>query len=142
MFGIGWTEFILVALVLLIFVGPKHLPGMLQKFGKIVAELRSASRELRNQIDAEVRDIGTPSDIAKEVGRDLLDDLPSPYAEVSRAEEALKNEIDEVVETVRTTPHQETSDEVSAEKPEAGKETSREELGDERPVEKKEVNES
>ena len=54
MFGIGWTEFIVVALVLLIFVGPKHLPGMLKKFVEIVGELKSASREFRSQIEEEM----------------------------------------------------------------------------------------
>ncbi len=103
MFGIGWTEFILVALVLLIFVGPKHLPGMLRKFGQVVGELRSASRELRNQIDQEVRDIGSPSQIARDVGRDLIDDLPSPYAEARRAEEAVKREVDDVAKAVQET---------------------------------------
>ncbi|MCP4676665.1 MAG: twin-arginine translocase subunit TatB [Deltaproteobacteria bacterium] len=104
MLGIGWTEFILVALVLLIFVGPKHLPGMLRKFGQVVGELRSASRELRDQIDQEVQDIGSPSKIVRDVGRDLIDDLPSPYAEARRVEQAVKREVNEVAKAVTETP--------------------------------------
>ena len=56
MFGIGWTEAIFIVLILLVFVGPKHLPGMMRKLGRIVSELQSASRELRTQIDLETRD--------------------------------------------------------------------------------------
>ncbi len=36
MFGIGWSEFVLIALVLLIFVGPKHLPSVLKKAGMVI----------------------------------------------------------------------------------------------------------
>jgi sec-independent protein translocase protein TatB len=103
MFGMGWTEIAMIALVTLIFVGPKHLPKMMQKIGKIVGELRSASRELRNQIAVEAAEIEretgsvkSPGETIREVGRDLMPDIPSPYDEVLEAEKAaneLNNEI-------------------------------------------------
>jgi Tat protein translocase TatB subunit len=92
-FGIGWTEFVLVALVLLIFVGPKHLPGMLKKFVEIIGELKSASREFRNQIEEEIGDVESPSKIVRDVGRDLIQDMPSPYEEMHNAEQATQKEV-------------------------------------------------
>ena len=97
MFGIGWTEFVLVALVLLIFVGPKHLPGMLKKFVEIIGELKSASREFRNQIEEEIGDIQSPSNIVRDVGRDLIKDMPSPYEEIQKAEELAEKEVNKEI---------------------------------------------
>ena len=68
MLGIGWTEFILIAVVLLIIVGPKHLPAMFRKLGKITAEFRAASRELRNQIALEDEELESPREIMRALG--------------------------------------------------------------------------
>lgn len=100
MFGIGWTEFIVVALVLLIFVGPKHMPEMLRKIGSIIGELRSASRELRSQIEVEMEDLKPPSEIVRDLGRELIDDLPSPYQELERTKNAVKKEFRDVEDEV------------------------------------------
>jgi hypothetical protein len=47
MFGIGWTEFLVIALVLIIVVGPKDLPNMLRQFPaqkeRPIASCRAAS---------------------------------------------------------------------------------------------------
>jgi sec-independent protein translocase protein TatB len=115
-FGIGSTEFILMALVLLIFVGPKHLPDMLRKFGRIVSELRSASRELRTQIEVEMEDIESPSKIAKDMTRDMARELTSeikdPYDELRRAANEEKKEIQELVdEEMKTGPSKESTEE-------------------------------
>ncbi|MGO8656722.1 Sec-independent protein translocase protein TatB, partial [Rhizobium ruizarguesonis] len=34
MFDIGWTELLVIAVVLIVVVGPKDLPPMLRAFGK------------------------------------------------------------------------------------------------------------
>lgn len=90
MFGIGWTEFIIIALVLLIFVGPKNLPPLFRKIGTIVAEFKNASRELRNQIDMEVADLESPRQIVRDIGKDILDKAANPYEEIQEAERKIK----------------------------------------------------
>ena len=50
MFGIGLGEFVIVAIVLLIAVGPKSMPKLMRAVGKGVREFRAATRELRNQV--------------------------------------------------------------------------------------------
>jgi sec-independent protein translocase protein TatB len=100
-FGIGWTEFILVALVLLLFVGPKHLPGMLRKFAEVVGELKSASRELREQIEEEIGDFKEPAKMVKKMGRDLMKDMPSPYEEARDLENSLKQKVNKEVDDIK-----------------------------------------
>ena len=104
MFGIGWTELIMIALVLLIFVGPRELPGMMQKVARIIAEFRSASRELRNQVTEEVRDIErsmgdipSPSKIIKDIPNDLLESInESPYKDAVDAKKEITTEIEDI----------------------------------------------
>ena len=90
MFGIGWSEFILIALVLLIFVGPKQLPPLLRKAGMIVSELKRAGRELQQQVTEEVRDleravgpIPTPQKMIREMTEEAINDVYDPYADIS-----------------------------------------------------------
>jgi len=50
MFGIGFGEFVLLAVVLLIAVGPDKMPTFMKAVGKGVREFRRATRELRNSV--------------------------------------------------------------------------------------------
>ena len=98
MFGIGWTEFIVIALILLVFVGPKHLPGLLRKLGRITAELRSASRELRNQINIEVDDLESPAQIARDVKQAAIDSVNAEYEGVREADAELRRELEQLAD--------------------------------------------
>jgi sec-independent protein translocase protein TatB len=101
-FGIGWTEAVFIAIIVLLFVGPKHLPGMLRKAGNLVGELKKASRELQNQLDLETRDLGsaggTTLDLrreARDLKRAALDLAQSPYEEARRMDEDLRRSLRE-----------------------------------------------
>lgn len=93
MFGIGWTEAIFIALIVLLFVGPKHMPGLLRKLGRVTAELRAASRELRNQIEIE-DEIESPSQVMRDLERDARDAVGSPYEEARRMDEELRRDLE------------------------------------------------
>lgn len=94
MFGIGWTELIVIALVVLVFVGPKNLPPLLRKVGGIMSELKSASRELRNQLDAEVRDLDiSPKDMVREIEDDVRKAAEDPYEEARRADREIRDSL-------------------------------------------------
>jgi Tat protein translocase TatB subunit len=58
MFGIGFGEMLMIAVVLLIAVGPKKMPTFMKAVGKGLREFRRATRELRNAsgIDELMRD--------------------------------------------------------------------------------------
>jgi sec-independent protein translocase protein TatB len=58
MFGIGFTEMRIIAVVLLIAVGPRQLPQMMKTVGKGIREIRKAADDLRRStgIDDMMRD--------------------------------------------------------------------------------------
>ena len=72
----GLTEFMLVAIVALIVVGPKDLPLMMRKLGQFVAKGRAMAREFQSAFD----------DIARQAELDELrkeiEDLRRGLAEV------------------------------------------------------------
>lgn len=52
--SIGTSELILVGLVALIFLGPRKLPELARKFGKITAEFRGTANEFKETWQREV----------------------------------------------------------------------------------------
>ena len=56
MLDIGWTELLVVAVVLIVVVGPKDLPPMLRAFGKMTTRLRKTAGEFRSQFDEALRE--------------------------------------------------------------------------------------
>ena len=56
MLDIGWTELLVIAIVLIVVVGPKDLPPMIRAFGKTMANLRRMAGEFRTQFDDALRE--------------------------------------------------------------------------------------
>lgn len=64
MFDIGWSELLIIAIVMIVVVGPKDLPKMLRAFGKATARMRATANEFKQQFDealkeAELDDVKT-----------------------------------------------------------------------------------
>jgi sec-independent protein translocase protein TatB len=55
MFGIDSPEILVIAIVALIVVGPKELPGLLRGWGKWMAKMRGMASEFRGHVDEMVR---------------------------------------------------------------------------------------
>ena len=51
MFGIGWLELVVIAVLLLVIVGPKDLPLVLAKLGKVVRHIRAYFYRLNQGLD-------------------------------------------------------------------------------------------
>jgi sec-independent protein translocase protein TatB len=51
------NDTIFIFLLALVVVGPRRLPELARRLGKLVAEFRRASNELRNQLGAEMENI-------------------------------------------------------------------------------------
>jgi sec-independent protein translocase protein TatB len=77
-------EIIIILLLALVVLGPTRLPELARKLGEWTAELRSAARDIRRGLEAEVADI-------KQVG----EDLKAPLDEVKKSSAELRREIDE-----------------------------------------------
>lgn len=56
MFDIGGLELLVVAVILIVVVGPKELPGMLRVFGRTLAKVRGMAAEFRGQFDDALRE--------------------------------------------------------------------------------------
>jgi sec-independent protein translocase protein TatB len=56
MLDIGWSELLVIAVVLIVVVGPKDLPPMLRAFGKMTSRLRKTAGEFRAQFDDALRE--------------------------------------------------------------------------------------
>ncbi|WP_077961351.1 Sec-independent protein translocase protein TatB [Ensifer adhaerens] len=56
MLDIGWTELVVIAIVLIVVVGPKDLPPMLRAFGRMTAKMRGMASDFRQQFDEALRE--------------------------------------------------------------------------------------
>ena len=56
MFDIGWPELFIIALVVLLVVGPKDLPKVLRTVGHLAGKARAITREFRGHVDDMIRD--------------------------------------------------------------------------------------
>ncbi len=58
MFDIAWSELLLIAVIALIFIGPKELPQVLHSLGRMTAKLRRTADDFRRQFEDSVREAG------------------------------------------------------------------------------------
>jgi sec-independent protein translocase protein TatB len=71
MFDIGWSEFVVIAVVALIAIGPKELPGVMRMIGQWMGKARKMAAEFQGQFqeamrEAEMADLKKSFDEVKE----------------------------------------------------------------------------
>ena len=96
MFDIGWSELLVIAVVAIIVVGPKDLPGMLRAFGKTMNQVRRTANDFKRQFNDALREAETESGL-----KDTTDQLKSigsinPMADVKEGLNELKKDINVV----------------------------------------------
>ncbi len=92
MFDIGGTELLVIAIIAIIVVGPKDLPGMLRNFGRFVGKMRSMARDFQNQFEQAARESGLD-----EVRRGISDvQSYSPANQVKKAVGSIADEGDKL----------------------------------------------
>ncbi|MGH6645009.1 MAG: Sec-independent protein translocase protein TatB [Bradyrhizobium sp.] len=72
MFDIGWSELVVIAVVALIAIGPKELPGVLRMVGQWMGKARKMASEFQGQFqeamrEAEMADLKKSFDEVKDV---------------------------------------------------------------------------
>jgi sec-independent protein translocase protein TatB len=76
MFDIGWSEIVVIAVVALIAIGPKELPGVLRMVGQWMGKARKMAAEFQGQFqeamrEAEMADLKKSFDEVKEAATGL-----------------------------------------------------------------------
>lgn len=56
LFDLGWSELLVIAVVLVVVVGPKDLPGMLRTFGRVMRQMRGMAGDFRRQFDEALKE--------------------------------------------------------------------------------------
>ena len=56
MFGIDWSELMIIAVVAIIVIGPKDLPKVMRSLGKATVKMRTTAAEFRQQFDEAMKD--------------------------------------------------------------------------------------
>jgi sec-independent protein translocase protein TatB len=56
MFDIGWSELVVIAVVALIAIGPKELPGVLRAVGNYMGKIRRMASEFQGQFQEAMRE--------------------------------------------------------------------------------------
>ncbi len=97
MFDIGWSEFLLIAVVALVAIGPKELPGVLRTLGQWVRKARKMASEFQGQFqealrEAEMADLKQSFDEVREAakgfsGRGLLASLENDVSSALRIDD-------------------------------------------------------
>ncbi len=75
-FNIGAGEMMLIAIVLLIAVGPEQLPGVIRRVGRTMGQLKSMSDRLRDDFMAGMNQIDEATDV-----KSWADKLETPWAD-------------------------------------------------------------
>ena len=78
MFDIGWSELVVIAVVALIAIGPKELPGVLRMVGQWMGKARKMAAEFQGQFqeamrEAEMADLKKSFDEVKDAVVNRLD---------------------------------------------------------------------
>jgi sec-independent protein translocase protein TatB len=76
MFDIGWSELVVIAVVALIAIGPKELPGVLRMVGQWMGKARKMAAEFQGQFqeamrEAEMADLKKSFDEVKQAATDF-----------------------------------------------------------------------
>ena len=105
MFDLGWQEFILIAIITVIVVGPKDLPRVVRSISQWVRKARSMAREFQNSLEevareAELEDVRREvQSISKDgIGKSLEKQFDPDGSVRSSVEEARKSANTEEIE--------------------------------------------
>ena len=103
MLEVGYSEILVIAIVLIVVVGPKDLPKMLRAFGKAMTRFRQVSGDFRRQFDdalkeAELDEVRkTIDDVRKLDPRQQVRDVFNP---LRTAAEGIRNDVQSAVRPV------------------------------------------
>jgi sec-independent protein translocase protein TatB len=110
MLGLGWTEMLVIGVVALIFIGPKDLPIVMNRVGKVIGQIQRMGREFQREINKttgldEVRNLRssitaplkqTADEIRREFNTMNKDGTQSPSGIIKPADPKVESVADEI----------------------------------------------
>jgi sec-independent protein translocase protein TatB len=110
MLGLGWTEMLVIGVVALIFIGPKDLPVVMNRVGKVIGQIQRMGREFQREINKstgldEVRNLRnsitsplkqTADEIRREFNTMNKDGTQSPSGVIKPANPKVESVADEI----------------------------------------------
>ena len=123
MLGLGWTEMLVIGVVALIVIGPKDLPVVMNRIGKIAGQIRRMGNEFQREINKttgldEVRNLRnsitaplkkTSDEIRKEFNA-MTPTGPKPSGALKPADPKTESVVDEIKAAAGMTPPKATGD--------------------------------
>ncbi len=88
--GVGGVEYLVIAALIIIFVGPKDLPSVLRTFGRWWGKIKNFSREFKasvNDIAAETGIDEIKSSVEKNKPKNFTDEMRDSINESIKADE-------------------------------------------------------
>ena len=94
MLSFGWSEIALVAVIIVIVVGPKEIPNLLKQLGSFSKSLRKVSRQFKSSLN-ELAEEGDLKDVKKSLSdiKNIKNDLDPT--------KAINKELKEEIETIK-----------------------------------------
>ena len=128
MLGLGWTEMLVIGVVALIFIGPKDLPVVMNRVGKVVGQIQRMGREFQREINKstgldEVRNLRssitaplkqTADELRREFNTLNKDGTQSPSGVIKPADPKVESVADEIRAKAGMAPAPKTSTELAA----------------------------
>lgn len=99
MFGIGFMELFIIAVAVLIFVGPQKLPEVMRQGGKLFVQLRRTANDVRGTFDQVVRDA------EEELRREEQAALKELLAAKAAATETITTTATQLTDAANSAPH-------------------------------------
>lgn len=102
MFGLGFSEIILLGLLALLLIGPKELPEVARTLGRFINDLKRSSEHLADEIKTQAR-FQDPTEYMKEnlYDRAKLKEEQTQDATSAQMELPITNELDRAHESLR-----------------------------------------
>ena len=115
MFGMGFSEILLIAVIAILFLGPDKLPEAMVQIAKFFKSFKSSINEAKSSIEQEVRiqDLkqealeykkkldGAATSVKKQLSFDELEEIKSSTKDISESIKELKDDAQKTKEIIK-----------------------------------------